>query len=810
MKMLLILLLLISIVGMVSASEFGYDNPTLPSIEVIDEYIIRTGDSISGTYDFNGGWINDGLTISGGDIYAQTGYFYNITSLNITHQNLTINDDLRISGNLFSDGVGDNYFLGDVGIGTTTPDSPLTVQSAANGVDVLKVLHDGGTDQLFKVRQSGNDAIVSLYKIGDVKTVQIGSDGDSYFNGGNVGIGTDNPEDKLQIVGGGIVLDQGSAYRSLDTGGTIRAMLYKSATDETIIATATGEDIVFKHGGTEFMTMDGSTTNVGIGTATPTHRLDVETAENVVASFVSTDDDGKISITDDDTTTYIQARNDVMSFGFSPVQASNILHLNNGNVGIGTASPADALEVAGTGQKIILTDSADSYSERVKVAFVAGLGGYIVLNNHTTGAEAVKLRAYGDSYFNGGNVGIGTDSPSQKLEVQSTDDTSAIRIKTIGTTGGVAALVIDAAGAFDSYIDFKRDAAQDFTLGVDDTDGYFKISDGAVGTNTRLTIDTSGNVGIGTASPEQRLSVSDGTYGILNLNTSYSGAWATSYATIQAKRLGTSDAWILALNPAGGNVGIGTASPSAKLDVHSSDLPTATLRRLSDVDATNTQLWFEHGATSSIAESIISSIYDDAAADGTHLAFATSKPDTGTVTEKMRIQGDGNVGIGTTSPTHKLNVIGGFNVTGIVHEDRTSKGYAQTDFHNETDPLVIGLSIEDLYYNVTGLHLLYNNSISMIDGQATIHKSSMYQLVGSVSFSGGNSGVYRYNLFVNNEEEHACGAMRTTTSTALGSISINCLVYLEEGDLVNMRIKDTTSPVQDVDIYTLTFNMVEV
>ena len=135
--------------------------------------------------------------------------------------------------------------------------------------------------------------------------------------------------------------------------------------------------------------------------------------------------------------------------------------------------------------------------------------------------------------------------------------------------------------------------------------------------------------------------------------------------------------------------------------------------------------------------------------------------------------------------------------------------YAQTSYHNETDALMIDLITIDVYENVTGLHIDYSEGI-ITNGIAEITKDGIYHLSGSVSFYGGNSGTYRYNLFVNDVEEHGCGAMRTTTTSSIGSLSMNCLVTLYSGDTVNMRIKDTTSPVQDVGIYTLTFNMVQI
>ncbi len=54
----------------------------------------------AGNANFSGGWLSDGVSIIDGSIYAQVGYFYNITSLNVTKQNLTITDRLNIEGDV--------------------------------------------------------------------------------------------------------------------------------------------------------------------------------------------------------------------------------------------------------------------------------------------------------------------------------------------------------------------------------------------------------------------------------------------------------------------------------------------------------------------------------------------------------------------------------------------------------------------------------------------------------------------------------------------------------------------------------------
>jgi len=73
------------------------------------DFFMPTNTSVFGNFSFNGGWTTGGLSIIDGDIYAQTGYFYNLTSLNITKQNLTIITDLNIFGDIIHGGVTDPW-----------------------------------------------------------------------------------------------------------------------------------------------------------------------------------------------------------------------------------------------------------------------------------------------------------------------------------------------------------------------------------------------------------------------------------------------------------------------------------------------------------------------------------------------------------------------------------------------------------------------------------------------------------------------------------------------------------------------------
>jgi len=95
-----------------------------------------------------------------------------------------------------------------------------------------------------------------------------------------------------------------------------------------------------------------------------------------------------------------------------------------------------------------------------------------------------------------GNVGIGNRSAAELLEVEDGTGATTIQINNTATSG-------------DPQLAFALSGTKKFTMGVDDSDSdKFKIGTTAVATSTRLTIDSSGNVGIGETSPSYNLHIS--------------------------------------------------------------------------------------------------------------------------------------------------------------------------------------------------------------------------------------------------------------------------------------------------------------
>jgi hypothetical protein len=210
-----------------------------------------------------------------------------------------------------------------------------------------------------------------------------------YDSGTNVGIGTTSPTQKLEVAGNvnaSIYYDRDNSGFYLDPTGT-SIITNLQATGSAYLATSTGA--------------------VGIGTTSPTQKLEV--AGNINAS--------------------VYYDRDNSAYYLDPASTGNSL-LVAGKVGINTTAPQAILDVQylpgnqgtiaifGSDARVrIIDEGTDLPSGIATIGAAYGLGLYAAsgpLRFYTGGTGAVNERMRIDGY---GNVGIGTNSPARKLHV---------------------------------------------------------------------------------------------------------------------------------------------------------------------------------------------------------------------------------------------------------------------------------------------------------------------------------------------------------------------------------------------------------
>jgi hypothetical protein len=108
-----------------------------------------------------------------------------------------------------------------------------------------------------------------------------------------------------------------------------------------------------------------------------------------------------------------------------------VIQINEGNVGIGVTNPNTKLQVAGIVQVVESSNTAFYGGDYVRV-----FGNQSYGFRNSAGTSVAQISLTGNSYFNGGNVGIGTTGPVNKLGIQVTanSNTKAINIYSLNTS----------------------------------------------------------------------------------------------------------------------------------------------------------------------------------------------------------------------------------------------------------------------------------------------------------------------------------------------------------------------------------------
>jgi hypothetical protein len=368
---------------------------------------------------------------------------------------------------------------GNVGIGTSSPSTNLQVdgdwasdygtmsisgpQNALTGIGLRAnntyvgsiIWRDGSTGTGGSSHLEINSYLSNPIELKTNNTARVTIDGSS----GNVGIGTDDPERGLHVVGG-IHLPNNNKISWDQANGNLRNAIYVDSGDDMIIGDTNFDDIYFSTGQkTKTVVIKQTTGNVGIGTDDPGKLLTLSRATEAQNEQLEFRNVGGISDGNFDGIKWSQGAtgstmlaeqrinyysSGVVDMSFNLRSEDNVLYLQaGGNVGIGTASPAYKLDV--------FNNTTDTGSQlRVKNSYTA-VGAAAIVNIDGYGASTLKLwrngieewkleritnsdnlglYAYGGAVSGGagagliqfwdydtGGIGIGTNSPSARLEI---------------------------------------------------------------------------------------------------------------------------------------------------------------------------------------------------------------------------------------------------------------------------------------------------------------------------------------------------------------------------------------------------------
>ena len=622
---------------------------------------------------------------------------------------------------------------GKVGIGVTDPDSLLEVYGTSTQ---LKLSNNADDYATLAVGTHGDLAITTFDDNAAAANIQITADGTAELAGTtvtldsagdieleatndinipqNVGLTFGDPGEKIEgngtnltiassndititadgtfeAVGSTITLDSGGAINLEPAGGSAILLDGTISVDAGVVTGATSIT------STAFLgTLDGV---VGGNTAAAgTFTTCDATTDFTIGSTVITDDSIVMTPSTSDTATIAATTNGALTI--------TTVDDNGADANIQITADGTA-ELAGT--TVTLDSSGD---------IVLDADGTLFLD---TGSRLIHLKKQGDLFG-------GIEHKSGDGSLQLSASVSAGGLELIGAAA--SDIILDSAQNIILDADGGEVSFQDNGVTVFDviSNGVTSISLSAPG---HILLDSDGNVGIGTATPDNPLELLSSTTPQLRITHTD----ATDYATFAVDADGQLDITTVDGGGTGGhicllpdgNVGIGTSSPDTIFHIKSAGTNPTVKIESTEVDEVAVLRFDNNRTTDGDIASLIQFYNEGASPLAGIRCFRGSSDTTGDLTlrtsdsERLRIDQAGNVGIGTTSPSEELEVVGTVKATAFEGDGAalTNTGVVTAINNQAANRLVtLGSTTTDLDAEA---NLTFNGSLMELTG--TLHVS---------------------------------------------------------------------------------------
>jgi len=670
-----------------------------------------------------------------------------------------------------------------------------------------------------------------------------------YNDGGDVGIGTDSPDGKLHVYNGsaGAVVANGNADELIIENGANTGMsiicpdasegrfVFGTPSDayasflrwdytdlEFVLGTSIsgGEFVIHSDDGVEAMRIDSSG-NVGIGTASPDDLLHIYEANSGAASH----SDALVTIENNTHTglQFLTPNTNRQYIFFGDPESAEIGYIRydhsdnamqfrtNGTAKLeiasdGTLNIATCANAGTDTDKFLVLDASDNVDFRTGAEVLSDIGGASAAHGVTTGyiPYADGATSWDDSplYNDGGDVGIGTASPDNKLHVSVEDNvvndvTYPLRIthettEEAGSESGVGIEFEQQAKYGNIYVlstieslVFYPEGTGDPPLGVLAFKTYDENEESLV---ERLRIGQDGNVGIGTDSPDTKLHVYAGNSGATSHSDALSVIEDNTHTGLQFLTPNTQRQYIFFGDPESADVGYirydhsdnamqFRTNGTAKLEIASD----GTLNITTCANAgTDTDKFLVLDASDNVdfrtGAEVLSDIGGASAAHGVTTGYIPYADGATSWDDSPLYNDGGDVGIGTDSPDTKLHVAGSgtfddtikCNYLDILNSDAIILG-ADNGGDTRTDNTIKAAKIDFPHYDTDEEDI----SVLVLNSTDTSNTANY----GGGLFS--KNTVTRHNFYV--------GATNTTTT---GS---NAFSIASDGGLYGYNLKEGTT-----------------